>query len=134
MTRFGTRVRAAAATLAIGGSAFAVAAPAHAQGGSQAVEKRGSCSAGAEWKLKAKPDDGRIEVEFEVDSNRVGQRWHVHIGDNGVTVFDGFRRTVAPSGSFTVSPRIPDRAGVDRIHAVARQPRSGQRCAGTVSL
>ena len=135
MTKFNTRLRATAATLAVGAGAIAVATPAHAQhGGNPVVEKSGNCSAGAVWKLKAKPDNGLIEVEFEVDSNRVGQRWNVHIADNGALVFEGARRTVAPSGSFTVERRIRNRAGTDRIHAVARQPRTGQRCAGTVSL
>src|SRR5262245_54133931 len=86
MTKFGTRLRAAGVTLALGAGVLAVAAPAHAQGGSGsgAVERRGGCSAGAVWKLKAKFDDGRIETEFEVDSNRVGQAWRVRIVDNGV--------------------------------------------------
>ena len=136
MTKFATRLRAAGMTLAIGAGALAVAAPAHAQGGSGsgAVERRGSCSAGAVWKLKAKHDNGRIETEFEVDSNRIGQRWRVRIADNGVLVFRGVRVTQPPSGSFTVTRRIADRQGIDHIRAVARQPRTGQRCVGTVSL
>ena len=120
--KFGTRLRAAGMTLAIGAGALAVAAPAHAQGGGdQGVERQGSCSAGAQWKLKAKHDDGRIEAEFEVDSNRVGQRWLVRIADNGVL-------------AFTVERRIANRRGADHIRAVARQPRTGQRCVGTVTL
>jgi predicted mannosyl-3-phosphoglycerate phosphatase (HAD superfamily) len=135
MTNFGTRARAAGMTLALGAGALAVAAPAHAQGGGdQGVERQGSCSAGAQWKLKAKHDDGRIETEFEVDSNRVGQRWVVRIADNGVLVFRGARLTHVPSGSFTVERRIANRRGADHIRAVARQPRTGQRCVGTVTL
>jgi hypothetical protein len=136
MTKFGTRLRAAGMTLAIGAGALAVAAPAHAKsgGGNEGVERRGGCSAGAVWKLKAKHDDGRIETEFEVDSNRVGQRWRVRIADNGVLVFRDVRRTVAPSGSFTVDRRIANRRGADHIRAVAVQPRTGQRCVRTVTL
>jgi len=135
MTKFATRFRAAGVTLAIGAGVLAVAAPAHAQGGGdQGVERSGGCSAAAVWKLKAKHDDGRIETEFEVDSNRVGQRWNVRIADNGVTVFRGARRTLAPSGSFTVERRIANRRGADHIRAVAVQPRTGQRCVGTVTL
>jgi hypothetical protein len=134
MTKFGTRVGAAGITLAIGAGALAVAAPAHAQGGGGGVERSGGCSAGAVWKLKAKHDDGRIETEFEVDSNRVGQRWNVRIADNGVLVFSGARRTLAPSGSFTVERRIANRQGADHLRAVAVQPRTGQRCVGTVTL
>jgi hypothetical protein len=43
----------------------------HAQGAE--VRSSGDCSATSTWKLKTKADDGRLEVEFEVDSNRVGQ-------------------------------------------------------------
>jgi hypothetical protein len=135
MTKLGTRFRAAGMTVALGAGALAVAAPAHAQGGGdEGVERQGSCSAGATWNLKAKHDDGRIETEFEVDSNRVGQRWRVRIADNGVLVFRGVRLTQAPSGSFTVERRIANRRGADHIRAVARQPRTGQRCVGTVML
>jgi hypothetical protein len=131
MSTLSTRLRATAVTLVVGAGALAVAAPAHASGGD---ERRGACSAGAVWKLKAKHDDGRIEAEFEVDSNRVGQLWRVRLFDNGVRVFRGARRTVAPSGSFSVERRIANRPGTDTIRAVALHPRTGQRCAGTVSL
>ena len=75
MSTLSTRLRATAVTLAVGAGALAVAAPAHASGGDRGVERQGACSAGAVWKLKAKHDDGLIEAEFEVDSNRVGQLW-----------------------------------------------------------
>jgi hypothetical protein len=92
------------------------------------------CSARSTWKLKAGPDNGAIETEFEVDSNRVGQKWNVVIKDNGVRVFAGSRITTAPSGSFTVNRRIPNRAGVDHIVASAKNPASGETCVGRVSV
>src|ERR1700712_6051339 len=94
------------------------AAPAQAQGGS-GVRAQGSCGAGITWKLKAKHDNGRIEVEYEVDSNRVGQVWTVGLTDNNVRVFSGQRRTVAPSGSFTVRGLTTDRSGIDVIRSRA---------------
>ena len=51
MTKFATRLRAAGMTLAVGAGALAIAAPAHAQGGSGALQRSGGCSAGATWKL-----------------------------------------------------------------------------------
>src|SRR5262245_8359718 len=36
------------------------------------VIRDGSCSGRSDWKLKLSPQDGRIEVEFEVDQNVVG--------------------------------------------------------------
>ena len=62
-------VAIAALTLPVGVVAPAVAS----DGGGGDVRTSGSCSGRAHWKLKAKPDDGRIEVEGEVDSNRSGQ-------------------------------------------------------------
>jgi hypothetical protein len=134
MSTLATRIRATAVTLAVGTGALAVAGPVSASGGDRGVERQGACSAGAVWELKAKHDDGLIEVEFEVDSNRVGQLWRVRLVDNGVVVFRGTRRTVAPSGSFSVERRIADRAGTDTIRGVARHLATGQRCVGRVRL
>lgn len=38
---------------------------------------RGTCSGASSAKLKLSEEDGRIEVEFEVDQNRNGIRWTV---------------------------------------------------------
>ena len=92
------------------------------------VRASGACSAGATWKLKAKADDGRLEVELEVDSNRNGQTWTWAMRDNGVAVGSGSATTVAPSGSFEVERRIANRAGTDTITATARHAASGQTC------
>ncbi|MEP6798283.1 MAG: hypothetical protein ABI890_09055, partial [Lapillicoccus sp.] len=88
----------------------------------------------SDWKLKAKPDNGRLQVEFQVDSNVVGQTWSVTLGDNGARVFSGTRMTVAPSGSFTVAKKIANRAGADRIVAKAMNAASGETCTGMVVI
>jgi hypothetical protein len=89
----------------------------------------GSCSAATDWKLKVKKDDGRLEVELEIDANRSGQRWAVNMSDNGHRFFTGSRVTGGRSGSFEIERKIVNRRGADRITAVARNPRSGERCA-----
>lgn len=121
------------ATVLAGTIALAGAVPASAKGGSRGVEARGNCSSAATWKLKAKPDNGRLEVEMEVDSNRVGQIWAVRIRDNGVTVFAANRATRTPSGSFSVELRVPNRAGRDAFLGTARNPRTGQTCTARVT-
>lgn len=118
---------AALAAVALGPAL--AAAPAQASGG-DAVRAQGRCSAGAAWELKAKHRDGRIEYELEVDSNRNGQRWRFVVRDNGVRVASGFRRTRAPSGSFSVERRTANRAGGDTLRLVARHRASGQTCRG----
>ncbi len=110
----------------------AVATPALAKDGR--VERRGSCSGASHWKLKAQPEDGRIETEFEVDSNRVGQVWRVAINDNGVRVFTGSRRTTAPSGSFEVERVIANRSGADHVVASARNVTTGETCTGGLTF
>ena len=76
----------ALSTMIAAGSLTAFATPAQAKdhgGGDDRVEARGACIGGGHWKLKAKHDDGRIEYEFEVDTNKVGKRWTVKASDNG---------------------------------------------------
>lgn len=110
------------------------AAPAAAKDGDGRVITRGSCSAATDWKLKAKPDDGRLEVEWEVDSNRVGQRWAWTIRHDGTKVAGGRRTTQGPSGSFSVERRIRDAAGTHRVTATARNVRTGETCRASVRV
>ena len=111
------------------------AAPA-AQAGDDDGEiiRTGSCSGSADWKLKAKRDDGRLEVEWEVDSNRSGQTWRVRIFDNGDRVAATRRTTQPPSGSFEVERHIANRAGSDHIVARSRHLASGQVCRGSLTF
>jgi hypothetical protein len=116
---------------AVVGLTFAAAGPVEAKGGDATIV-RGTCTGGGTWKLKGKHDDGVIEIEFEVDTNRVGQKWNVGITDNGRNVFSGSRVTLAPSGSFEVERRTANLSGSDRF--VARATRNGQVCQGTLTL
>jgi hypothetical protein len=105
-----------------------------AHAGDREVIQRGDCSGSAVWKLKAKPDDGRLEVEGEVDSNRNGQSWNWQILHNGQVVQRGTAQTAGPSGSFSIERRVADAAGVDRIGWRAVNPASGQTCLGNVRI
>jgi hypothetical protein len=105
-----------------------------ASAGGADVIRRGSCSAGSDWKLKLSPDDGRIEVEFEVDSNVNGQTWHVKILQNGNRIFAGNRVTQAPSGSFEVRKLANDTAGTDSFRARAANAATGETCVGRASI
>ena len=107
------------------------AAPAFAKGGGGDVRASSACSTGV-IKLKAKHDNGVIEVEAEVDTNRNGQVWAVKLIDNGVTAFSGMRTTAAPSGSFEVEKKIANRSGVDTI--TVRATRGSTVCTTGVSL
>ncbi len=118
--------------LFMGISTWLVAPVAHA--GGQEVIRRGSCSAQSDWKLKVKPDNSRLELEFEVDQNVVGEVWRVRIKQNGARIFAGTRTTRGPSGSFEVRRRPADGAGVDRFVARATNLSNGEKCVGRISI
>ncbi len=109
-------------------------AAATAQGGAKGVSKSGACSASSTWKLKAKPDNAKVSIEFQVDSNVVGQTWAVSIKDNGTSVFAGTAKTVGPSGSFSVNKLTANRAGADSVVATAKNAATGETCRGAVTL
>jgi hypothetical protein len=109
----------------------AVAPPATA--GDDRIERNGSCSGRTDWKIKAKSDDGRIEVEAEVDSNRIGQTWSWKFKHNGNVFARGTSTTQAPSGSFEVERKPANLAGTDRFVFRAVNLRSGEVCRAMVS-
>jgi hypothetical protein len=102
-------------------------------GSSRETRVAGSCTGGSSAKLKAKPDDGRLEAEFEVDQNRNGVTWRVVIRRNGATAVTTRATTTAPSGSFSVERRITDRSGRDRITARATSP-TGEVCTARLTV
>jgi hypothetical protein len=123
--------------LALGAAALTAAAltaaPAQASGGGDAVRTSGSCTGSTDWKLKAKADDGRIEVEAQVDSNRSGQTWGWKLKDNGDLVARGQSTTSGRSGSFSVTRKPADRSGTDHFTFRAVYPATGEVCRGTIS-
>lgn len=110
----------------------ALTAPAHADDDDDnRIERSGSCSNGAEWKIKAKANDGRIEVEAEIDTNTAGESWGWVLKHNGSVAERGTSRTTARSGSFAVERKIANAAGVDSFRF--RATRNGDVCVATVS-
>jgi hypothetical protein len=90
------------------------------------VERAGTCTRASTAKVKLSDEDGRIEVEVEVDQNRRGARWTVALYRNGAFVGRRVRLTRGPSGSFEARFLTRNGAGVDRF--VARASRVGERC------
>ena len=121
-----------AVAAALAGSLVLASAPAYADGDDDRVIRTGSCSGSADWKLKVKTDDGRLEVEGEVDSNKNGQTWAWKFKDNGSVVASGSSTTTGPSGSFDVERRIANRSGTDRV--VFKAKRNGQTCRGVIAF
>jgi hypothetical protein len=129
-----TRI-AAAATLAAG-IALTASVPAMAShgGGGRVVERNGQCSLGADWKIKAKVDNGQLEVEAEVDTNQSGQTFAWKLSDNGTLVEKGSSTTGGASGSFSVNRKIANLPGKDAIKFTAKNAANGETCVATVKF
>jgi hypothetical protein len=125
---------AAIATLPVLAGMVLSAPAAMASHGGDGKQRSGSCSASADWKLKVKHDDGRIELEYEVDSNVSGQVWDVMITDKGQTVYDDQQTTGGASGSFSVELKVPNLAGKDKFVATATNTADGETCSGKISI
>ena len=98
------------------------------------VIRTGQCSGSSDWKLKLSPDNGKIELEFEVDSNKSGQNWRVKLFHDGNRFFTGTRTTGGASGSFTVRKVVANHNGTDLFKAKAVNQASGETCVGTASI
>jgi hypothetical protein len=122
----------AAITIGLTAPLLVTATPAFASGGGGGVSSSGACTNGGHFQLKAKHDDGAIEMEYEVDSNRAGQVWAVRITDNGAVVVSRHATTAGRSGSFTIRKVIANRPGSDKIHA--RATFQNHTCGGAVTL
>jgi hypothetical protein len=90
------------------------------------IRRVGTCTKSSTSKIKLSEENGRIEVEFEVDQNRNGVRWNVRIARNGTRIAKMTRVTKGPSGSFEARVVAGNRAGADRF--VATATRSGETC------
>jgi hypothetical protein len=116
-------------------SILAITPVAFASGGKgREVIREGSCTGASDWKLKAKADNGRIEVEFEVDQNVSGDTWAVRLKDNGMLFFKGRRVTQPPSGSFEVRRLTDNLAGTDHIVGKAMNLSTGEVCRGALNF
>lgn len=92
-------------------------------------DKAGTCSAGAWWELSLDRESGILEVDFDVERARPGERWTFTIKHNGQT--GKAVRTVADyEGDADAQWFFRDRPGRDKV-AVLATSSSGQTCKAT---
>lgn len=127
------RLMVAGSTIVMALALLATPAATFARGGG-GITAAGHCSGATTSKIKLSKDNGRIEVQFEVDSNRVGQTWSVRLRDNGVRFFLGNRITLAPSGSFELRRLHANMAGPDTIVGRAVNAKTGEVCRATATI
>jgi hypothetical protein len=129
---FTSIARVLVASALVVGLTGSAAMPAAANAGD--VIRVGVCSGRSDARIKLSLEHRRIEVQFEVDSNRVGQIWRVRIFHDGFRIFPGLRLTRGPSGSFEVRLLARNLRGVDRFRARAHNPASGERCGARAAI
>ena len=115
-------------------TAFVLLVPAGIASAGQNDIREGSCADASDWKLKVSPENGRLEVEFEVDQNVSGDRWRVRIRHDGDLAFRGVRTTMGASGSFEVRIVENDTAGPDAFRARARNLSTDEVCVGRATF
>jgi hypothetical protein len=111
-----------------------LATPAVAKDGSGDARARGACSRASDWELRANAADGRLEVRFEVNSNRRGQQWIYTIRRDGIVTASGKRTTSSSGGSFRVERALADAPGTSTITATARNTKTREHCRSAVRL
>jgi len=126
-------MRKIASLVVVGALAFASLGGVALAGQNDVIE-RGGCSGASDWKLKLSPEDGRLEVEFEVDQNVSGDTWRVRIRHGDSVVFRGSETTGGASGSFETRIVEDDLAGTDTFHAKARNLSTDEVCRGSASI
>ena len=132
LTTLKRRALGLVAVTLVGGAMIAIPATAAAKDGD--VIRTGSCSNNSDWKLKLSPENGKIEVEFEVDTPKIGQTWNARIKKNGNVIWRGTRTTTEPSGSFSVRRVTGNPAGTDAFVGRAVNQTTGEVCRGTASF
>lgn len=100
----------------------------------QEKERLGRCSAGSEWELYVGREDGRrLEVDFEVDSDRRGEAWRVRLKNDGQVFFRG-TRTTNRVGELDVERYTRDGRGSDKIVARAKSLSTGEVCRAVIRI
>jgi hypothetical protein len=131
MTLTRNRIFATTASLVAAGGLLLATAPAALADDEK--EKDGDCSMKSDWELELEKDDGKIEIEFDVDTPRSGQTWRVRVLHNGDLSYKG-KRVTDDDGEYEVDRKVRDRAGKDRIVVRGVNAKTGEVCRGALSI
>ena len=125
----GTALGASAAMIAAG---TILAAPAQAAPMDVERESRGTCSAGARWDFNLEREFGVVDIGFEIDNAKAGQKWSVRIEKNGKKILT--RSYIADNdGEVDVDHLVRDSAGTDKFSVRAKSS-AGQVCSASLSI
>lgn len=106
--------------------------PAFAHDGhDHALVRQSACGGGVKSKISASPENGRIELEYEVDNAQPGDTWKIVIRKNGAVILRTQKRVNA-AGNAEVRVLTPNGNGNERIKATATRVGGGGSCAANV--
>lgn len=88
---------------------------------------RGNCAGGIKTKLKASPENGRIELEYELDNAAPNEAWRIIIRKNGRAILRTTKRTNGV-GDLEVRKLTSNGNGNERIEASAKRVSGGGVC------
>jgi hypothetical protein len=96
--------------------------------------RTGHCTGSADWEIEVYHEDGRVEVEFEVDHSRSGATWTWTMRNDGSTFARG-RATIKPHrDAFSVTRLTVNGRGHDHIVVRAVNVTTGQVCRATATI
>lgn len=91
------------------------------------ITRQSACGGGVKSKLSASPENGRIEVEYEVDNAQPGDDWRILIRRNGAIILRTQKRINA-AGDAKVRVLTRNGSGKERISATATRIGGGGSC------
>jgi hypothetical protein len=127
------RLRLLACALAAGAGLGLASQAAADHGGGSDVRVQGSCTGSTRSELRVRAEDGRLRIEFRIDTGKRYRAWSVVILRERRIVFRGTMRAGRGTDRVDVRRTIDDWPGTDKVVARA-SARGGQSCIATVSV
>lgn len=92
--------------------------------GEEEAQHLGTCDS-VVYQLNVEPDDGALEVNFELQSEGPGEVWDVVVEQNASVLFEGQRTTDEDA---EVDIDVPARSVGDNEFVATATPQSGEAC------
>jgi hypothetical protein len=99
-----------------------------------AAVRTGHCTGAADWEIEVYHENGRVEVEFEVDHSRSGAAWKWSMSNDGLSFANGRATIAAHRDAVFVSRLTTNGPGHDHIVVRAVNVATGQVCRATATI
>jgi hypothetical protein len=97
-----------------------------------AAEASARC-AGAKFELSVEKDDGRFEVEADIDNAKPGSKWRVVLKQDGKRFYKQVRRADG-EGDISVDRNRPNTGGKDVFKLTVKKVGTKGSCSRTVTM